>query len=136
MGRIYHRGGKSNSAPTGRNSTAAPRGLSIDTREEDEGIRLILRGSLDLASVLAFRETAFTVLGARPPRFYIDLSALPLPDISGLNALVTIARVARLVDVRLCLVVSCPLKRLMEQTGLIRMVTLETPPLREQNLEG
>lgn len=99
--------------------------LLIDHNVEARGVLLRLEGRLDFHTVLALRDAAFTAIGARPPHLCLDLALLPLPDASGVQSLVTIARVARLVDVQFTLIASDSLAVLLRDTGLGKTSSLD-----------
>lgn len=60
---------------------------------DDPVIRL--RGELDLAAVGLFEGTAIRLLAEGRPRVVLDLRELDFLDVSGINALLGLARVAR-----------------------------------------
>jgi len=82
---------------------------------------LILRvqGQLDRATVLSFRDAMFTAIGRRPQALLLDLRQLePLEqtDSSGVSALLTVCRVARLTKIRLYVLPAPSLRTLLEQS--------------------
>ena len=87
---------------------------------------LILRiqGQLDVATVLSFRDAAFTAIGRRPKALMLDLRQLEETDINGISALITVCRVARLMKTRLYVLPSPSLRAMMERIGVSHQVNL------------
>ncbi len=82
--------------------------------------RMTLRvsGTLDLSTVLAFRDAVFTAIGKKPLDLFVDVTGLRDADISGISALVTAGRVARLMKVPFAVSPSPFLKPLLEDAGI------------------
>ena len=89
---------------------------------------------LDLSTVLPFREAVFAVLGARPSSLLLELSGVSTIDSTGVSALLTIVRVAGMVNVPVRVIPSGALRTVLEATGLHLQVPLllvgveATPP--------
>jgi anti-anti-sigma factor len=103
--------------------------LHIRRQDENETVTLHLSGTIDLATVLRLRDVAFSVIGERPGTLYLDLRAIAHVEITGINTLVTISRVARLVKVRCFILPSASLRDTLMQTGLTRMFLLPNDTL-------
>ena len=86
-----------------------------------------------LENVGVFRDRAFTAIGRRPAQLRLDLTACFYVDTSGLAALVTIVRVARLVNVAVTIFPAPHLRRVLTISGLIRV--LPVAPLVEENAQ-
>jgi anti-anti-sigma factor len=85
-------------------------------------VTLYARGDLDMESVISFRDAAFTVIGGRPRELFLDLTAVPFADTTGLAALVTVARVARMVHIPVRVLPSPHLRRVLRVTGLTQLL--------------
>ena len=79
-----------------------------------------------MASVARFRDAAFSAIGERPSLLLLDLSKSPFVDTTGLAALVTVARVARMVKVDIRVYPSPHLRHVLTITGLTRVLPLAT----------
>ena len=111
-----------------RRSLVAPQPyltVTTYTREEDGASIVRVVGDLDLATILPFRDAAFTLIGLHPPLLLLDMSRLQRLDITGLNTLLTVGRVARLVKVPVIVRPSERLRALLKTTGLIRQLPVE-----------
>jgi anti-anti-sigma factor len=114
-------------------------GCMLHIRREDVGetVTLYLSGTIDLASVLRLREVAFTAIGHRPRVLCLNLCGVAHVEIGGLNTLVTISRVARLVNVCCVIVPSAPVRDTLRDTGLVRMLPFaHSLPLLLRRLDG
>lgn len=69
----------------------------------------------------------FSALGERPSRLVVDLSEVGLVEASGISSLVTLARVAALVQVELSLIPSLAFSQTMNDTGLERLLHPKPP---------
>lgn len=102
----------------------SPHLLSVERVKDGTVVTLLVRGQLDLNSVLTFRDAVFSAMGEQPEQLTIDLSELRNLDNSGVSALVTVARVANLVRTDLRLVPTPRFRSLLIETGLQRLFTL------------
>lgn len=103
----------------------APAELHVQVEDNgSEGITLHVSGTLDLSTVLPFRDSVFTAIGNRPPLLVLDITRLNQVDVAGISALVTTGRVARLMNVPFSVSPSPSLKSLLQETGLYRTVSL------------
>ena len=102
-------------------------GAMLHIRRVDEGdtITLHISGTVDLSTVLRLRDVAFTAIGARPRVLCLDLRAISHTEIAGINTLITISRVARLVHVSCLALPSAALREILMETGLTRMLPCE-----------
>ena len=117
-----------NIAAASRPTTAvnATGGLIVLRTDEAERIVLHTEGVVDMTTLLVLRDAAFTAIGARPRVLCLDLTpARGQLDIAAINTLVTIGRVARLVDVHLTVRVRAELEETLRITGLIRALPLD-----------
>lgn len=102
---------------------ASPDQLSVTRSLASDGtLFLRFQGRLDINTVLAFRDAAFSALGERPSQLILDLSQLYVVESTGISALVTLARVAQLIGVGLDLVPSSDLDEIFTSTGLKRLM--------------
>jgi ABC-type transporter Mla MlaB component len=79
---------------------------------------LVMSGTLDLSTVLPFRDAVFTAIGAKPPHLVVDMTRIKNVDVAGISALVTAGRVAKLMKVSFSVLPSSSLKVLMEETRM------------------
>ena len=96
-------------------------------QQEDNGdfkTTLRISGTLDLATVLPFRDAVFTAIGAKPLLLVVDVSRVRDIDTAGISALVTAGRVAQLMKVPFSVTPSLTLRTLLEETGICRTVSL------------
>ena len=101
--------------------------LSISQSLQTDGsLTLTVKGQLDLNTVLSFRDAVFSALGERPSRLTLDLSPLLMVEAVGISTLVTLIRVAQLVNIPCQLIPSESLQSLLLETGLVRL--MEIPP--------
>jgi anti-sigma B factor antagonist len=110
-----------------RRSLAVPQPYLTVTTENraDESLTIVYAvGDLDLATVLPFRDAAFTAIGHKPKRLILDMSGLDRLDITGLNTLLTVGRVARLVKIAVTVRPSPRLRALLQVTGLVRQMPI------------
>lgn len=123
-------GGRSKgpAAPDVAAGTGLPAAAALHIRREDapDRVTLHLHGALDVTTMLELRDAAFTAVGPRPRTLCLDLSgvesALEMPAI---NTLVTISRVARMVNVACVVRVRPDVEAVLRKTGLIRMLPLD-----------
>jgi hypothetical protein len=107
----------------------AVEGGSLEVRVDEVGGATILRihGALDPESVLVLRDIAFTAIGARPDELCVDIELVNLPlGKVAMETLVTISRVARLVNVRYSVIVSPSLESLWRKAGLERVMPMQS----------
>ncbi|MDX1932141.1 MAG: STAS domain-containing protein [Capsulimonadales bacterium] len=99
--------------------------LQIERRYEGASLLLRLTGAIDLGSILRLRDVAFSAIGERPSLLLLDLRSVSHIEIAGINTLVTIARVARLVKVCCVVLPSEELRGTLTRTGLWRLLPFE-----------
>ena len=93
--------------------------LRLQYRDNSPGcLTLVVAGTLDVSTVLPFRDAVFTAIGKKPLNLVIDVTRLLDADISGISSLVTAGRVARLMKVPFSVSPSPFLKALLEDTGI------------------
>ena len=113
-------------APHLHEATGDPSQVSVTRHvEKSHGVTLVFVGVLDASTVGQMRDAAFTEVGPRPERLCLDLVKAGVPDINAINALVTIANVARMVAVPFCVRVSPPFAAILEQTLLSTIVPID-----------
>ncbi len=78
--------------------------LEVDTHDEDGGLRIELRGELDLATAPQVEEALAGAEGDAPGLIVLDLSKLSFLDSSGLRTIVAADARARDVGRRLAVV--------------------------------
>lgn len=106
----------------------APNGAENGRVEGPKLATLTIQGDLDAESIPSFRDQAFTAIGLRPDILLLDMTGVPFVDTAGLAALVTVARVALRVQVRVMARPAPHLRRVLHVTGLTRILPiLETP---------
>lgn len=87
--------------------------------------------------MITFRDAAFSAIGARPSVLLLDLTDAPFVDTTGLETLVTVARVGRMVAVSVRILPSPHLRHVLRVTGLTRFLPIAesvegaTPPRTE-----
>lgn len=113
-------------APQPRDTGREPSHVLV-TRQVDKNNRvtLVFAGVLDASTVGQMRDAAFTEIGPRPKQLCLDLTDAGVPDINAINALVTIANVARMVAVPFCVRVSPPFAAILQQTLLSSIVPID-----------
>jgi ABC-type transporter Mla MlaB component len=87
-------------------------------------VAMRIRGTIDLATVLPFREAVFTVIGSRPTNLVLDLRGIAGVDISGVTAIVAAVRVASLVNVPVRILPSACLHALLSDTCITQMLAI------------
>ena len=100
---------------------------------QDNIYGLYMRGVIDGSTILAFRDAMFTAIGHQPEILRLHLTGIT--DISdiGVNHLLTTARVAAIMHVKLDVVLVGALKTMMEESGLLELIkspsiSVEAPP--------
>lgn len=101
-------------------------GLTVTRKAVASRTTLFFAGTLDASAAPLMRDQAFTEIGTRPHCLCLDLTGAGLPDSTATDALVTIGNVARMMRVPFCVRVSPAFARLLEDTGLLRFVPLDT----------
>jgi len=89
---------ESHGGETGKPADAVELRVS-EEHDSDSRITLRMRGTLELATVLPFREAVFAALGQHPATLILDLHGVDVVDTAGISALVTVSRVAKLLSV-------------------------------------
>ncbi len=99
--------------------TAAPAELRAQYTDNGDGkTTLMVSGTLDLSTVLPFRDAVFTAIGNKPMHLMVDVVRVSTLDVAGISALVTASRVANLMNVPFSVSASPSLKQLLEETGI------------------
>ncbi len=120
-------------------ATAQPYLTVTSEKRPGDGVILVrVAGDLDISTVLPFRDAAFTAIGSRPPLLLLDLVALGHLDITGLNTLLSIGRVGKLMKVPVRVIPGEKIARLFTATRLgaqLPFATHETimPPVAKEN---
>lgn len=105
--------------------TTGPVGFDIEVVDEDEAV-ICLRGELDLAGVGMFEAAALRLLSSGAHTIVLDLHDLDFLDVSGINAVLGLARTARVSGCEL--VLRRPrrqARRLLAQTRAAELLTIE-----------
>ncbi len=102
----------------------SPQLLSASREERYGRVTLRLCGQLDITTALTFRDIVFSAMGERPDALVLDLTLISTLDAAGISALVTVSRVAGLVDADLRLIPSPRFEKLLCETGLARLFCL------------
>lgn len=117
----------------GRPTAQVPASLLSVSRTWTETGELILlvKGRLDLNTVLSFRDSVFSALGEHPKRLLVDLTPVHLIEATGIATLVTLARVAQMVGVPCDFKPSPELAQVFEETGLSNLMVVMPPDSTE-----
>jgi anti-anti-sigma factor len=78
--------------------------LELETEQDDAGVRLVLRGELDISSAQILEDALEKLEAGEPATLLIDLRALEFMDSTGLRALVSADQRARDAARRLAIV--------------------------------
>jgi anti-sigma B factor antagonist len=101
--------------------------LSLDRRAHGSWVVVEVGGELDLYTAPSFRESVLEAAGDRePPKVVVDFRGLGFIDSSGLGAIVACLKHLRERggDLTLVTPLGSGLRRLMDLTGLDRVLTL------------
>lgn len=99
--------------------------LRVSEEHDDSGlVALRMRGTLELATILPFRDAAFSAIGRRPSGLVLDLKRVETIDDAGIASLVTTVRVARMLNVPFFVAPSPALRDTLEATGICRKMAL------------
>jgi anti-sigma B factor antagonist len=95
-------------------------------RSEDtgDGVRIVLRGDLDLASADEFERSLSGAQRKHPAAIAIDLTGLDFLDSRGLRAILTAQRLCEDAGCKLTLTAGEQARRLFELTGLSERLPL------------
>ena len=99
----------------------------ITVTESPTQTTIRMEGDLDASTIAGFRDAAFTAIGPRPDLLLLDLSAVPYVDTAALATLVTVARVALRVQVAVRVRPAPHLRRVLQITGLTRLLPIVEP---------
>lgn len=113
----------------GRPTAVVPNSMFSVRRDiaEDGALVLRTRGRLDVLTALPFRDAVFGALGERPSLLEINLEEINLLEAAGINSLLTVIRVARLVGVPYRVRASGAITRLLETTRLAQLFNAAAP---------
>jgi len=104
--------------------------LEIQMERHDAVEILRLVGKLETESLLLLRDHAFTSIGSRPQELCLDLDRVVLPlDRQAMETLLTIGRVARLVNVRYSVILPPALESVWHSAGLNRLIAIRRGPV-------
>src|SRR5690349_17785405 len=94
--------------------------LDLRQQKNDNGsiITLSLAGTINFATISQLRETAFAALGEHPNYLFLDLRSMTQIEVFGIQTLVTITRVARMVNAQCLVLPSAALHLALSQTGM------------------
>ena len=102
--------------------------LSVATHRDDDTIRVVLSGEIDMTTADKFETAMDTAAGQNPRSVVVDLADVRFMDSSGIAALVH-ARTRSEISGTVLTVINCqpPIRRVMEVTGVYTALT-ERPP--------
>jgi anti-sigma B factor antagonist len=109
-------------------ATECPTAFSITTDETSYGVRLSLRGDLDLASGPELERAALRVRRARPARLVLDLTRLSFLDSCGLRALLAVQRACAQGGPALSVIAGAQARRMFDLTGVTDSLPLADRP--------
>src|SRR5256885_14425090 len=92
--------------------------FSVATEEVEDGLRLVVRGDLDLASAREFERAVAVAQSANPTTMTVDLSQLAFLDSRGLRAILTAREACERQGCQLRLIPGEQSRRLFDMTGL------------------
>jgi anti-anti-sigma factor len=114
----------------GVSSEARRLNLTVESSTGDPAIRaggavtLRASGGLDFNTVIVFRDAAFAAVGGKPGQLLLDLSGLVYHDTTGLNGLLAVVRVARMMGICVRVAPGPVLRATLESTGLASQIPL------------
>jgi anti-sigma B factor antagonist len=94
------------------------RPFSVATEETGDGLRLVVRGDLDLASAREFGRAVAAAQRENPATMVVDLSALDFLDSRGLKEVLSAKALCEQRGCELRLIAGEQARRLFEMTGL------------------
>ena len=98
--------------------------FSIVTEQAEDGLRMVVRGDLDLASAREFERAVATAQHSHPATMVVDLSGLDFLDSRGLRAILTAREVCEQQGCELRLIAGEQSRRLFDMTGLTESLPL------------
>jgi anti-anti-sigma factor len=103
--------------------------LSLETREENDTVRIAVAGELDLSSALTFDEEVRRAEERRPATLILDLRRLRFMDSTGLRLIMSAQARAAKRGWRLAIVLgSEPVKRIFRLAGVNRRLDIVDDP--------
>lgn len=103
--------------------------LSLETREENDTVRIAVSGELDLSSALTFDEEVRRAEERRPKTLILDLRRLRFMDSTGLRLIMSAQSRAAKRGFRLAIVLgSEPVKRIFKLAGVSRRLDIVDHP--------
>jgi anti-anti-sigma factor len=104
----------------------SPGPLTIDRRNDADGVTLVLRGEIDLASAPVLERALQDIERSSPDRIVLDLAALDFLDSSGIHLLIRAQERARTSRHQLVVTrVPVHAQRLFELTGIKAQLNIE-----------
>jgi anti-sigma B factor antagonist len=92
--------------------------FSVVMEESADGLRLLVRGDLDLASTREFERAVATARRSHPASMIVDLSELAFLDSRGLRAILAAREACEAQGCELMLIAGEQSRRLFDMTGL------------------
>jgi anti-sigma B factor antagonist len=92
--------------------------FSIATEQAGDGVRLVVRGDLDLASAPEFERAVATAQRSQPAAMVVDLGELDFLDSRGLRAILAVRDLCDQQGCELRLIAGEQSRRLFDMTGL------------------
>jgi anti-sigma B factor antagonist len=103
--------------------------LSLETREEQDTVRIAVGGELDLSSALMFDDEVRRAEERRPTTLILDLRLLRFMDSTGLRLIMSAQSRARKRGWRLAIVLgSEPVRRIFKLAGVGRRLEIVDHP--------
>jgi anti-sigma B factor antagonist len=92
--------------------------FSVVSEQDADGLRLVVRGDLDLASTREFERAVAAAQRSTPTTMIVDLSELAFLDSRGLRAILAAREVCEQQGCQLRLIAGEQSQRLFDMTGL------------------
>ena len=112
------------SADESRPEAMAVHRIAIETERSAEGVRLLLRGELDLATAREFEHRMEEASRKTPAAITVDLTGLSFLDSRGLSAILGAQRLCEERGCRLTVIAGEQAQRLFDLTGLSERLPL------------
>ena len=98
--------------------------IAIETEHSPQGVRLLLRGDLDLATAREFEHRMDEASRKTPPAITVDLTGLSFLDSRGLRAILGAQQLCDERGCRLTVIAGEQAQRLFDLTGLSERLPL------------
>jgi anti-sigma B factor antagonist len=111
-------------SPNGRAKERERPGFNVATEQIGEGVRLVLRGDLDLSSAREFERAVSAAHRSQPATMIVDLSGLDFLDSRGLRAILSASEACEAQGCELRVIAGEQSRRLFDMTGLSETLPL------------